>query len=469
MRRFAEFLAESGLDLELDGSRKEIFSVDLSGGRLVREGFEDEGSGEEDVFGEIAAASVPEDPSPKGDSGEGPEDGGRGRPAPGWGGEIYASLDFPQLEDALEKVSEEEEREEPEGTETLRGLLGRKGKMGSGDGETRGSARRRNERYEVSGDGTGILRRNPESGKLERLSGGQAREIVLRKARGKGEKNVGYAFDGNGEIVVRKVGEDGTSEGRVLGRYRKNFLKRLNDAARADGLHYRYDGDSWRLLVNSTPWTRPGEEEDFRDKDRFDRAEYRPVETGAEKEKVLSILNSGKKGRKNPWETLEYGNGRFFLNGRPMDREGLERLAVSLNGNVGGDTVLPNPGGWGRKTAPYWDSYKISVAGSKIGDAVNFNLPPVVTCADGVPCAKEGCYALKAYARYPSARSAMDCNLALLRRDSGFRLFVKSLVLALDTPARGSGKKFSLCRIHVDGDLGIGDEGLGKEYLGAIC
>lgn len=148
---------------------------------------------------------------------------------------------------------------------------------------------------------------------------------------------------------------------------------------------------------------------------------------------------------------------------------------VSMNGGFGGETELLNPKAWKRawkrNTLPYWYSYKISVAGSKIGDAVNFNLPPVKTCANGVPCTREGCYAIKAYSAYPSAKAAMECNLALLRQDSGFEFLIESMKRALRTRRKDGERKFSLCRFHVNGDLGIkeGDTASGVAYLGAIC
>lgn len=127
-----------------------------------------------------------------------------------------------------------------------------------------------------------------------------------------------------------------------------------------------------------------------------------------------------------------------------------------LNGQVGDTTNLLNPKAWGKRRDDYWKSYKISIAGSKVGKAINFNLPPGPngSCrSEDLPCSKE-CYAMKAYAMYPAVRAACECNFKLLQRDAGFNLFKKSMVYALTAQTRGNkGNRFELCRIHVSGDF----------------
>ena len=46
-----------------------------------------------------------------------------------------------------------------------------------------------------------------------------------------------------------------------------------------------------------------------------------------------------------------------------------------------------------------------------MGDVLNLNLPPVMTCAPGLPC-RTKCYAMKAWRQYPSTRAAWKGNLA---------------------------------------------------------
>jgi hypothetical protein len=89
---------------------------------------------------------------------------------------------------------------------------------------------------------------------------------------------------------------------------------------------------------------------------------------------------------------------------------------------------------------------------------------------------REGCYAIKAYSAYPAAKAAMNCNLALLRKDAGYELFKESMIKALTIPTKAKirtdkGHKFTMCRFHVNGDLGVrgNDVSSGTAYLGAIC
>ena len=59
---------------------------------------------------------------------------------------------------------------------------------------------------------------------------------------------------------------------------------------------------------------------------------------------------------------------------------------------------------------------KISSGNTKLGSIPNLNLPPVKTCREGVPCAKD-CYAMKAWRQYPNVRSAWQSNLDLYKND----------------------------------------------------
>lgn len=498
MKRFAEFLRESKIEQELDASPKEIYSIDLVKGTLVSEGMEDGGDPEfkipkgKNPFEAIAEASLDDlfgDVLSEGEE--------SGKVTPGWGGEEYVSLDFPGL------VSEEKKKEDSRTIKDLTADKERADALGddpSGDGvDWSREAQKKLEKYSVV-DGK-LAFRNPESGEMEPVTPEKAEEVVSQKTRENSYKTGTkiYQFDSNGTLLVGKVpppdSEIPEPDYAPIGRkYRAKFLEALNDKVNADGIHFRWIGDTGGLEVNTTSWiTDPEKGDDPRDKDRFQNAEYAPVVdlrnpewTDKWVQKVLSVVNakaeaekSGKK-RDNPYGTLEYRDGNFYLRGEPMDETQLKALAVSLNGGFGGETKLLNPNAWKREgkaaTAPYWDSYKISVAGSKIGKAINFNLPPVTTCAKGVPCVREGCYAIKAYAAYPSARAAMNCNLALLRKDPGYELFKESMIKALTIPTKAKtktekGHKFTMCRFHVNGDLGVrgNDVKAGTQYLAAIC
>lgn len=54
----------------------------------------------------------------------------------------------------------------------------------------------------------------------------------------------------------------------------------------------------------------------------------------------------------------------------------------------------------------------ISSGNTKLGLCANISLPHIVTCPEGVPCAKD-CYAKKAWRMYPQVRGAWSKNLAI--------------------------------------------------------
>ena len=88
---------------------------------------------------------------------------------------------------------------------------------------------------------------------------------------------------------------------------------------------------------------------------------------------------------------------------------------------------------------------KISSGNIKLGQIPNINLPPVVSCAAGVPC-KNKCYAMKAYRAYPTARNAWNDNLNLynLNKDEYFASIIKQLKRK---------KHFDRFRWHSSGDI----------------
>ena len=411
MKSFLNFLIESKLDDELNCSPEKYFSV-LENGELE----------------EIANKGS-------------------------FGGEVYINLDFPQLQSEAQALQETKK----EDSVTVKTLSKRKE-----DGEDEfEKVQIRNTKYKLADDKITILKRNNKN-EYKPITKSEIEEIILQRNKApKSKSKKVYSFDEDNNLVILQD-EDVYI---IPVRERKKFIKTLNDKVNSDGKHYRFrDEKSGILLVNTTSWIKDGEKENVRDKDRFDNAQYKEITSKDEQEQILSLVNPTSNTTKSKHKKqLNYTKGRFTLDGKNMTPTELKQLVNSLNGNVGGDTKLLNPKGWGKSTDAYWNCYKISIAGSKIGDAVNFNLPPIVSCNKGVPCIKEGCYAIKAYALYPSARAAMDCNYSLLKMDSGYELFKKSMILALNTPKKDGGKKFSLCRIHVNGDF------FAIDYLDAIC
>jgi hypothetical protein len=56
------------------------------------------------------------------------------------------------------------------------------------------------------------------------------------------------------------------------------------------------------------------------------------------------------------------------------------------------------------------DHTTISDKNSKLGKIPNVSLPPIVSCKQGVPCAKD-CYAIKSFRQYEPVRIAWNSNL----------------------------------------------------------
>lgn len=82
---------------------------------------------------------------------------------------------------------------------------------------------------------------------------------------------------------------------------------------------------------------------------------------------------------------------------------------------------------------------------------LNLNLPPVKSCAKGVPCTKS-CYAMKAYRLYPNVKSVWDENLQLATTDLERFFHEISCWLVLNNDPR-------FFRWHSAGDI------LSQEYL----
>lgn len=94
------------------------------------------------------------------------------------------------------------------------------------------------------------------------------------------------------------------------------------------------------------------------------------------------------------------------------------------------------------------NGFTFSPGNSKLGKIWNFSLPPGKGCPKGVPCFKSnGCYAHKAFRRYPGTRMAWNTNLEMLRGPLGLGEFSYSLYTLLER------KHPDYFRIHVAGDF----------------
>lgn len=60
----------------------------------------------------------------------------------------------------------------------------------------------------------------------------------------------------------------------------------------------------------------------------------------------------------------------------------------------------------------------ISDGNIKLGNISNINLPPILACKKGVPCASEKlCYAIKSFRQYPNVRKAWNENFQLYKNN----------------------------------------------------
>jgi hypothetical protein len=97
----------------------------------------------------------------------------------------------------------------------------------------------------------------------------------------------------------------------------------------------------------------------------------------------------------------------------------------------------------------------ISRGNRKLGAIMNVSLAPIQCCPKGVPCAKEGCYALKAYRMYPATRIAWSQNGHIARTNP--RSYFSRIARAI------AESKPSFFRWHVAGDI------LSTDYLRGMC
>jgi hypothetical protein len=87
----------------------------------------------------------------------------------------------------------------------------------------------------------------------------------------------------------------------------------------------------------------------------------------------------------------------------------------------------------------------ISDGNSKIGKIPNVSLPPIKSCVEGVPCAKEGCYSLKSWRAYPSVKAARLHNWYVWNNDPD--KYFDDMIKYLNDHA------LPYFRFHVDGDI----------------
>lgn len=97
----------------------------------------------------------------------------------------------------------------------------------------------------------------------------------------------------------------------------------------------------------------------------------------------------------------------------------------------------------------------ISSGNRKLGDIMNISLTPILCCPIGVPCARNGCYALKAYRLYPATRKAWARNARIAKIDPINYFLQIDKIIASQKPRH--------FRWHVAGDI------LDIDYLKQMC
>ena len=440
MVSFKKFMTENMKIRELDSilessnSSERIYSLDDNGELILEHTIDDEDDGlsfDEDEFSELLQDE--DDVIPE--SGEGGST---------WGGEWIIDLDFNEGDGLNE--AEEESPEKKEDTGTIKYLKNQKSR-------TLDQVKNDGQRYIINkkDDGTiEILAKDFKETERHPITKDEIEDIISRKNAVKTKKPVVYTFNDENELL--KNGKKITKSSK------KKFIQQLNRAAEeifGEGVvHYKWEFDENKefkntLLVNTTRW----DDSDKLDNNRFDSAEYKKVETQDEKDQLIKLLtkvvkNATSKKKKNVIG-YDYELNTFTSDGKPMTDDELKKFVMGLNGGIKDSDD--------RK---YWERFKISMKGSKVGDIANFSLPPVETCNKQSPCIHDGCYAIKAYGMYPASRVAMDVNLALLRQGGKmFRRLRAQLKLALknkfkkNVGAIKEGEIIKYFRFHVSGDI----------------
>ena len=88
-------------------------------------------------------------------------------------------------------------------------------------------------------------------------------------------------------------------------------------------------------------------------------------------------------------------------------------------------------------------------------DIMNVSITPGLCCPKGVPCAQEGCYALKAYRLYPATRRAWARNARIAKTNPKSYFSQIGEIIADNKPRH--------FRWHVAGDI------LSVDYLHGMC
>ena len=238
--------------------------------------------------------------------------------------------------------------------------------------------------FRIADDGYTVLKKDPSGKEWIPLTKDEVDEIVKRtNTEDRYGKKSHYEISPDGTVYT--VDNEDATKRKILGKqYRTSFLKNLNTAVNELGKHYDYKGDSATLKVNKSEYVDDGSTGNK----KFERLKYGDIDDSDIK-LILSKSNPNKDNKK-PKSIVGYENGHFTKDGTEMTSKQLVSFVRLLNGQVGDTTKLLNPRAWGKSRDDYWKSYKISIAGSKVGKAVNFNLPPGKngSCrSEDLPCA----------------------------------------------------------------------------------
>lgn len=198
------------------------------------------------------------------------------------------------------------------------------------------------------------------------------------------------------------------------------------------------------IVKNESPLKPQKENPDLKDEKS---SRYIPL-NDEDKKRIIGFLN--KEASKKVTSVYGYDEDLkcFTKDNMPIDNiEAAKKLFLRLNSQIH------------QADSDKWEHFSFIKDGSKIGKHVgSFSLPPIESCAHGVPCADSGCYAIKAFAMRPGVEAAQEKNYALIN-EGRFDQFVSECVNFIRK------YKITLFRFHVSGDVYCNDM---KGYVEAM-
>jgi hypothetical protein len=187
----------------------------------------------------------------------------------------------------------------------------------------------------------------------------------------------------------------------------------------------------------------------------FPKENWQDIDSSDE-EKILSVLNvsSGKPKKTKKFYGYDWEKKTFTVKDaggteRPLTDDELKKLVRELGQVPEKDARMYSWKGWFHGKL-YWETFNVQTKGQKIGesDVASFSMPPGITCADNVPCLRDGCYAADAFF-YNGTRAAWLKNYTMFLEPDGPQRLFDQLTAFLKHPK----SKVRLFRFNVSGDI----------------